>query len=154
MTGISLGEIISWLESHNGAITALSTVVIAGFTSALFFVSRRQARLIDDQIRLARDEFHASHPPKLRARRAILAGTPGIFPSSGFGPGQQLNASIHIVNSGGSVATIFWSRYRIYFGKSPYHMVPYRPHPPQSLSDGETWDRGPRADKHRSVPPI
>ena len=37
-----------WLDAHNGGITAIATFVIAAFTIVLAWVSKTQAKLIDD----------------------------------------------------------------------------------------------------------
>jgi hypothetical protein len=63
-----MAELLCFLDAHNGALTAVATVVIAVFTVVLAFVSRRQARLIETQVKLARQEFAATHRPKVVIR--------------------------------------------------------------------------------------
>lgn len=63
-----LDHFLDWLNTNSGAITAIATGVIAWFTVSLATVSRRQAELISDQIQLARDEFNATHRPKIIVR--------------------------------------------------------------------------------------
>src|SRR6266496_910438 len=53
------------LERHNGAVTAVATVFIGVFTWVLACVSGRQARLTRESIELAREEFIATHRPKI-----------------------------------------------------------------------------------------
>jgi hypothetical protein len=64
--------VLGWLDTHNGAITALATGVIAWFTISLSNASKRQARLSADQIKLGREEFEATHRPKLRIRNVAF----------------------------------------------------------------------------------
>jgi hypothetical protein len=61
-----------FLDAHNGAVTAFATIFIAIFTIVLACVSRAQARLTRDAIKLARDEFNATHRPRLIVRRISL----------------------------------------------------------------------------------
>lgn len=63
-----LWEIIYFLQTYNGAITAIATVFIALFTIVLARVSRTQARLTNAALKLARDEFDATHRPHLVIR--------------------------------------------------------------------------------------
>ncbi len=48
-----LQQPIDWLQSYNGAVTSFATVWIAIFTVVLAFVSRRQAALTRDSVRVA-----------------------------------------------------------------------------------------------------
>ena len=63
-----LACLLEWIDAHNGAVTAIATIFIALFTIVLAWVSWRQARLIGRQIELAREEFRATHRPKLVIR--------------------------------------------------------------------------------------
>jgi len=63
-----MNAIWCFLDAHNGALTAIATIFIAAFTIVLAWVSIRQARLIDAQVRLARNEFIATHRPKIIVR--------------------------------------------------------------------------------------
>jgi hypothetical protein len=86
-----LNSSIEWLDTHAGAITSIATGVIAWFTISLVEVSRRQAELFGDQIKLAREEFLTTHTPTIVMRNpSVCAGT--------------INYSL--VNFGGAVATL------------------------------------------------
>jgi hypothetical protein len=75
----SLLSVMDWVDHYNGAITAISTFIIATFTVFLVRVSNRQARLITGQIELAREEFDSAHRPRLRIRNIAFdwQRTPG-----------------------------------------------------------------------------
>lgn len=61
--------VLSFVDVHNGLVTAIATIFIAAFTIVLAIVTRRQGLLTREAIKLARDEFNATHRPKLRVRR-------------------------------------------------------------------------------------
>jgi phosphatidylserine/phosphatidylglycerophosphate/cardiolipin synthase-like enzyme len=63
-----------FLEAHNGAISAIAAGVIAWFTVTLSRSTRRLAQDSVAQIKLARDEFNATHRPRVRARLVRLDG--------------------------------------------------------------------------------
>jgi hypothetical protein len=67
-------DIGDFLDAHNGAITAIATGFIAWFTWILYTVSREQSRLTDAALKLARDEFDASHRPHLVIRDLTREG--------------------------------------------------------------------------------
>jgi hypothetical protein len=67
-----LGTILDFLETYDGAVTAVATVVIATFTVVLALVTRRQARLTRESIELARAEFISTHRPKLVVRELAM----------------------------------------------------------------------------------
>jgi hypothetical protein len=60
--------VLDFLEKYNGAVTALATVFIAVFTIVLALVTGRQARLSRQSIDLARQEFIATHRPRVILR--------------------------------------------------------------------------------------
>jgi hypothetical protein len=57
-----------FLDENNPTITALATVAIAAFTIVLAIVTNRQARFTRESIELARDEFNATHRPRITVR--------------------------------------------------------------------------------------
>jgi len=69
-----MSKILSWLEAHNGAVTAIATIFIALFTVVLAFVTYVQALLTMKAIKLARDEFNATHRPLMIVRDVCLDG--------------------------------------------------------------------------------
>jgi len=68
-----LWRLIHFLNTYSGAVTAIATVAIAAFTYFLIRVSSRQANLISKQIDLGREEFRATHRPKVGARGFNIA---------------------------------------------------------------------------------
>lgn len=65
--------VIAIADSHNGLVTALATVFVAGFTWTLWRTGRRQGDLAQKSIDLARDEFNATHRPRLFVHTAEVA---------------------------------------------------------------------------------
>lgn len=61
-------KFVDGLQVYNGAVTAAATVLIAAFTVILARVSRKQASLTRESIDLARQEFIATHRPRLIVR--------------------------------------------------------------------------------------
>ncbi len=62
----------------------------------------------------ARDDFYATHRPRLRIRRVSLDGFMSRFFQS-IMDGQKLECLVSVSNIGNSVATVVGGRYRIYF---------------------------------------
>ena len=58
----------NWLESHNGAITAIATIFIAIFTTALAVSTKRLWEITKKSVDLATEEFTAIHRPKITIR--------------------------------------------------------------------------------------
>jgi hypothetical protein len=79
-----------FIEANKEAITALATVIIAAFTGTLWVATSRQARLTIEAIRLAREEFIATHRPRVIVR-FIQGGN---------------ETSVVVVNIGASLAKI------------------------------------------------
>jgi hypothetical protein len=94
-----MSAVFCWLDAHNGAITAIATVFIAAFTIVLAWVSRRQARLIEDQVRLSRNEFFVTHRPRIIVRAFQM-----LNPDAGVAVAPQVIFIAH--NIGDSPARI------------------------------------------------
>src|SRR6267154_4374112 len=62
----------AFVDANREAITAAATVAIAAFTLVLWLATSRQARLTAQTIALARDEFNATHRPRIRVRHVTL----------------------------------------------------------------------------------
>jgi hypothetical protein len=94
-----LWKVVDFLETHNGAVTAAATVFIGIFTYVLARVTRRQAILTRESINLARDEFNATHRPKIVVQAVWFNEMAAVGESLG---------TIHFnaVNVGDSRATI------------------------------------------------
>jgi hypothetical protein len=87
------------LDDHNGLVTAIATIFIAGFTATLYSVTGRA-------VKLANDEFVATHRPKIFVHSVAVTakgrrGNPRIDR-----PFEPARAIITIVNGGESWATI------------------------------------------------
>jgi hypothetical protein len=87
-----------WFEglSHDDLLT-FSTVLIAVFTASLWWSTRRLWKAGERQIRLARDEFNATHRPRVSVRRM---GTV-------FFPNEPIKIEFTIVNTGDAAITGF-----------------------------------------------
>jgi hypothetical protein len=98
----------AFIDENNGTLTALATIAIAGFTLTLWRTTNQQAKLTTDAIKLARDEFNATHRPKIRIKHVWL--------KSDIWQGKEMIVGIVIVNSGigtarigqCNIATIVW----------------------------------------------
>lgn len=53
------------IDQHNGFFAALAAVAVAAFTFTLWIATDQQARLTGENIKLAREEFIATHRPKI-----------------------------------------------------------------------------------------
>jgi hypothetical protein len=102
------------------------TIVLAAFTGVLAIASIWQGGFIKDQIKLARQEFAATHRPKVRVRRISLVGLPAVWQSAGFSLGGEISATVLLVNIGDSDADVYWSCTRLYFGQVTYGSITYR----------------------------
>jgi hypothetical protein len=62
-------KVFNALNDYGPSITALATVAIALFTYTLWKSTTEQARVTNEALSLARDEFIATHRPKIIVRR-------------------------------------------------------------------------------------
>jgi hypothetical protein len=90
--------VIDFLQSYGAAVTAIATVFIAIFTIVLAIVTNRQARLTRKSIDLARDEFLASHRPKIIVHSIEFRRIPGEEEVA------RIGASILCFNEGRTLA--------------------------------------------------
>jgi len=60
--------LVAATNNYGSAITALATIAVASFTATLWWASTSQYDLLEKQIALARDEFNATHRPRLVVR--------------------------------------------------------------------------------------
>jgi hypothetical protein len=123
----------AFIDENNGTLTVIATFAIAGFTLTLWRATNRQAGLTRDAIELGNKDFVATHRPRLKVRRITVVGFHARIKNAPLMPGEEINASLEIVNVGASEATIIWSRYRIYFGKDDYAMISHYV-PPHALA--------------------
>lgn len=68
MNGNIFTTALAFLDKYNGAVTAVATAFIAIFTIVLVRVTGRQARLTTAALNLARQEFVATHRPRVVLR--------------------------------------------------------------------------------------
>lgn len=82
--------IVEIVDAHNGFVTAIASIAVACFTGTLWYVSRRQGDLAQRSIDLARDEFNATHRPKVILQRIDIfdpaRGVALIFANAGETP--------------------------------------------------------------------
>jgi hypothetical protein len=85
-----------FINEHNGAITALATIVIAAFTMTLWFATNQQAHLTRDSIELARADLIANYRPRLRVRNVVVdVADPGLVDKLGlFQPNQIVRGQL------------------------------------------------------------
>lgn len=107
------------LVDDNGVITAFATVGIVAYTAVLAFVSNRQAELALKGINLARDEFIATHRPKIRIKHVWLM--------SDIWHGVPVKFDLVIVNTGMTPAVIHEYKFAIFVLRSgvtlPAHIL-------------------------------
>lgn len=87
--------IITWTDSHNGLVTALATITVAGFTAMLYFVTNKS-------VNLARDEFVATFRPKpeIRFVRKVKNGAELTVINEGTTPARFVSARALLVPVG------------------------------------------------------
>lgn len=93
---VILWQIGEFLNYYGVAITAISTAFIGLFTYTLYKTTSAQARLTRDSIDLARQEFIATHRPRLRVRRF----------RAHLNEGQPVKISYLVTNVGDSPAHV------------------------------------------------
>lgn len=125
--------VVEIIDSHNGFVTALATLVMAAFTGTLWFVTNKSVRVARGQfefdrqafrgsmeatvaqIELARDEFNATHRPKI-----IVHATSLPMDFSAHNPDDMcIGAFIQYFNIGASPAKIINIRARITRSRQP-----------------------------------
>lgn len=115
-----------FIESHNGGITALATLVIAAFTGTLWISTSKQARLTRESIDLARNEFISTWRPKLRVRNIVVYQPEGGEKFPLFTPCRPLIGKLQVVNIGGTTAKIKQGRIIVFWNESGLPMeLPY-----------------------------
>jgi len=125
--------VVGFLQTYNGAVTALATVAIGFFTYFLVRVTNRQARLTRAGIEIAQKEFIASHRPKIRIRR-ITVISPQDIPNDGTGlpippllPNRRVSVRIEAANIGDTQASVYEMGIDIYI-PGPFNAAP-NPYP-------------------------
>lgn len=135
--------VITVIDAHNGLVTAIATVFVAGFTWTLwrsseatiaqakatgelaekqFLMEGRQADLAEKQHGLMRLQHIAANKPRLRIRAIILNRTTpsGEF----FENGEIVRGHIFAANAGATEAKIIDSACRFYWSNDGLPMQP------------------------------
>ena len=84
------------VDRHNGFFSALAALIVAVFTVTLWISTSKQARLSFESLRLAREEFIATHRPKIIIR----------FIQGPFVENDHQFIWVTVVNVGASAGTI------------------------------------------------
>ena len=113
-----MSAIFKWLFDPTN-LTAISTLTIAAFTGALIAVGWCQAHLTRKTIDLARDEFIATHRP-----RVVLKEIRDTKPGS-FADGKKAYIEIVLANAGESLATVSEWDARLYFRNNKAALTPF-----------------------------
>jgi len=85
----------TFLDTHNGAFTALATLAVAAFTFTLWRSTKGMLATTNNSINLARDEFISTHRPKLIVRQ---------FQIDPVTPGNPITIHFAMVNIGSTEA--------------------------------------------------
>ena len=96
--------VVSVLDAHNGLVTAIATVFVAGFTWTLWRTSKSQGSLAQQSIDLARKEFISTHRPRIILRAAYTGD---------LKEGHIIPIRLHIANIGETKGKIVSSTLRI-----------------------------------------
>ncbi len=82
----------AWITDHatvlSAVLSAISALIVAVFTGCLFWATSRQGKLLRRSIDLSRDEFQATHRPKIIIREVF------------WDPEKRGNISVALVNCG------------------------------------------------------
>jgi hypothetical protein len=91
-----------WISDHatviSTVISACATAAIAWFTICLVQATRGQLTKLGESIQLARDEFNATHRPRIRVKHVWL--------KSEIWEGKQITVDLVFVNSGDATAIV------------------------------------------------
>jgi hypothetical protein len=113
---------IDWLIDLKPEVwTALATAAIAAFTATLWWSTRGMLKTTNKTIDLTRDEFNATHRPRIRIKHLWLADD--------IWGGQQVRVNLGIVNTGTVVATIHQIGVRFVVARAD-QFIPFDPNIP------------------------
>jgi hypothetical protein len=103
-------------DENNGLITAIATTIVSAFTIVLAYSTRYQGRLTREAIKLARDEFNATHRPRIIIHSVELAYE---APENDEGE-ERIGASVIYFNVGDTPARITAVTGNIQSRRSPF----------------------------------
>jgi hypothetical protein len=110
---------VAFLDSINTVITAISTFAVAIFTYTLWRSTRGMLEATDKTVKLAREEFIASHRPRLRIRNVVVHHPKTVngqqLPL--FHAGQTVSGQLYMVNVGESRADILDGYCAVYWSQ-------------------------------------
>jgi len=118
--GYKQDECKSFWEKVTSDPIALFNLILAFSTVGLWVATISLRRAGNNQIRLAREEFIASHRPRIRINR--------IFPIEKLFPNTQTRLIIEAANIGDTKATITEVGFDIYIEGQPFNAIP-QPYP-------------------------
>lgn len=108
-----------WISDHATilatVVAAIAAVWVARFTAVLARVTGEQARLTNEGIKLARDEFNATHRPKIFVQAVAVTDKGSRTVLKGYGIHNPAKAIITIANGGDAPAFIIEWRAVIYY---------------------------------------
>jgi hypothetical protein len=138
-----------FLETNNGAVTALATCFIAWFTLILWRATTEQGRLTQQSIDLVRDEFISTQRPRINIRQ-IAIWHPSRFDNFMNGEpfqfiaDEKIHGRVFIANVGATRATVDFFCNIFYWKEPSFPMLyPYdtleilRQEPPIILERGQ-----------------
>jgi hypothetical protein len=102
-------SVVGFLDAHGGFITAAATVAIAWFTWKLWSSTSRQAELTRESIDLARDEFRATHRPRVKILNC----------ESNLESENTVEITIYCVNAGDTPAVLLNLTWRLDISDKP-----------------------------------
>jgi hypothetical protein len=79
----------TFVDMHNGAVTALATLAVAAFTFTLWRSTKGMLAATNNSINLARDEFISTHRPKLIVRQFQIDPVTPENPITILGEGDE-----------------------------------------------------------------
>lgn len=86
---------------------AIFTAVLSGSTLLLWNETRKAASAATEQIRLGREEFNATHRPRVRVRNIVLSHPQNdTSEDDDFKPGELITGQFYLSNIGDSPAII------------------------------------------------
>jgi hypothetical protein len=97
------------IDQHNGFFAALAAIAVAAFTFTLWVSTDKQARLTAQNTKLAREEFIATHRPKIKIHAVEITRTE-------VDGDNRIGASILCFNVGESIAKNVEVRGEIFMG--------------------------------------
>lgn len=117
MVAYAFVKIMQFLDHYGSAFTALATIAIAGFTATLWYSTNGMLQATKDAVDLTRDEFNATHRPKLFVHTVTVI-------DKGRWRDKSAKGIITVVNGGDSPAFVIEWRAIIYYQHPEAAFVP------------------------------